>query len=105
MQCTLPAAERPARLAEFDTLFATAVREVQSVGPTHARLRLAGPADLEPTVRDLTARETQCCSFFTFTITPSPDRTSLTLDIQVPEPYAEVLASLTARAATLSAES
>jgi len=96
--CTLPTAERPTRLAEFDTLFATAVRDVERVTPTHARLRLTGPAGLEETVRDLTAREAQCCSFFTFTLTPHGD--ALTLDIQVPKPYAEVLASLTDRAAS-----
>jgi hypothetical protein len=103
--CTLPTAERPLRLAEFDDLFVTAVRAVESVGPTHARLRLTGPAGLAATVRDLTARETACCSFFTFTITPEPsgDDRALTLDVQVPARYADVLAALAGRASTLSA--
>jgi hypothetical protein len=94
--CTLPTAERPLRLGEFDTLFATAVRQVDVVTPTHARMRLAGPDGLEATVRDLTARETACCSFFTFTITPGDE--GLTLDIEVPPQYADVLAALAGRA-------
>ncbi|GAB3849332.1 hypothetical protein ACFPIJ_36450 [Dactylosporangium cerinum] len=94
--CTLPTVERPLRLAEFDDLFATAVRQVDVVSPTHARMRLTGPAGLEATVRDLTAREAACCSFFTFTfsVTPAEDGTAVTLDVQVPSPYADVLASL-----------
>jgi hypothetical protein len=102
--CTLPTAERPLRLAEFDALFATAVRSVETTGPTRARLRLTGPAGLAATVRDLTARETECCSFFTFTITPeSAGDGSLVLDVEVPARYADVLASLTQRAVALSA--
>ena len=98
--CTLPTAERPARLAEFDDLFATAVRGVEVLGPTHARMRLAGPAGLAARVRDLTARETRCCSFFTFTITAhaATDGETLALDIEVPDAYAEVLRSLARRA-------
>jgi hypothetical protein len=95
-ECTLPTAERPLRLAEFDALFAAAVRRVETLGPTHARLRLTGPAGLEATVRDLTARETECCSFFTFTTTA--DGENLVLDIQVPGACAEVLAALVERA-------
>jgi hypothetical protein len=67
--CTLPTANRPLRLAEFDDLFAAAVRRVEPVDATHARLHLTGPAGLAARVRDLAARETQCCSFFTFTTT------------------------------------
>lgn len=97
--CTLPTAERPLRLAEFDALFTTAVRAVDTPEPTHARLRLTGPAGLGETVRDLADREARCCSFFTFTVTSSPSASSadgeeVTLDIRVPERYADVLASL-----------
>ncbi|MFI7546519.1 hypothetical protein [Actinoplanes sp. NPDC049599] len=100
--CTLPTAERSPRLAEFDALFAAAVRSVETTGPTRLRLRLSGPAGLTTTVRDLTARETECCSFFTFTITPEPaDDESLILDVEVPARHADVLASLAQRAAVL----
>jgi hypothetical protein len=66
--CTLPTVEQPLRLAEFQDLFAAAVRGVESVADTRLRLYLTGPDGVEATVRDLAARETQCCSFFTFTI-------------------------------------
>jgi hypothetical protein len=61
-------------------------------------------AGLEATVRDLTAQETACCSFFTFTVTPEPaeDGAALTLDIEVPARYTDVLASLAERASTVS---
>jgi hypothetical protein len=101
--CTLPTAERPLRLAELDDLF-TAVRDVESVSATHARLHLTGPPGLEATVRDLTARESECCSFFTFTVTPAPaGGEALILDIEVPAQYADVLVSLAGRARAVSA--
>ena len=103
--CTLPTAERPLRLAEFDALFATAVRRVDRIGATHARLHLTGPAGLAARVRDLAARESECCSFFTFTTTahPAADGEAVVLDIEVPAAYADVLASLAQRASTVSA--
>jgi hypothetical protein len=98
--CTLPTAERPLRLAEFDDLFATAVRRVDQVDEIHARLHLTGPAGLAARVRDLAARETACCSFFTFTTTGQPvvDGEAVVLDIEVPAAHAAVLASLVQRA-------
>ncbi|MEU8816983.1 hypothetical protein [Actinoplanes sp. NPDC048796] len=88
--CTLPTAEQPPRLAEFDRLFTTALREVTRSDATHARLRLAGPA---APVRDLAARETACCSFFTFTVTTGPGD-DVFLDVEVPELHAGVLTAL-----------
>ncbi|GAA3383126.1 hypothetical protein [Cryptosporangium minutisporangium] len=101
--CTLPTAERPLRLAEFDDLFATAVRRVESVSATHARMYLTGPAGLTATVRDLTARETECCSFFAFTTHPeqATDGEAVLLDVEVPAAHADVLASLTQRASAV----
>lgn len=103
--CTLPTAERPLRLAEFDELFATSVRRVDTVSTIHARMHLTGAAGLADRVRDLAARETACCSFFTFTTTaePATDGEAVLLDIEVPDAYADVLASLTERASTVSA--
>src|SRR6187551_302297 len=101
--CTLPTVERPLRLAEFDALFATAVRQVDTLGPTHARMRLTGPAGLAATVRDLTARETECCSFFAFAVTPVPagEGETVILDVEVPAQYAAVLVSLAERAGAI----
>lgn len=93
--CTLPTAERPARLAEFETLFARAVRRVERVSAAHLRLELEGDPGLTTAVRDLTARESRCCSFFTFAVTAHEAATgeSLTLDIEVPAGRADVLAA------------
>ena len=71
--CTLPTAERPLRLAEFDDLFATAVRRVERRDDA-VRIHLEGDRGLGAEVRDLTAREARCCSFFSFT-SPAPTRT------------------------------
>jgi hypothetical protein len=103
--CTLPTADRPLRLTEFDDLFATAVRRVEPVTPTHARLHLSGGTGLAVTVRDLTARETECCSFFDFTVTPETAEQGETviLDVEVPTQYADVLDALVRRASTVTA--
>jgi hypothetical protein len=93
--CTLPTAERPLRAAEFDDLFATALRGQQRLSPTALRWRLAATA--EAAVRDLTARETECCSFFSFTVTP--DGEVVRVDIDVPAAHVAVLDALAARAA------
>jgi hypothetical protein len=93
--CTLPTADRPLRVAEFDDLFGTALLEQQRLSPTRLRWRLDPAA--ESTARDLTRRESQCCGFFTFTFT-SVDGT-VQLDVEVTPPYVAVLDSLVARAA------
>ncbi|WP_433063358.1 hypothetical protein [Dactylosporangium sp. CS-033363] len=97
--CTLPTAEQPLRLAEFDALFVNALREVEVFGATRARMVLAGPEGLEDTVRDLAAREAGCCSFFTFTVTPQED--GVALDIEVTPRYGDVLEALVQRGSTL----
>jgi hypothetical protein len=89
--CTLPTHERPLRLAEWDALFTTASLAARE-SPTRLRLVLAAP---EATVRDLAARESECCSFFDFGVTPVPDAVELTVD--VPPAYVDVLDSLAAR--------
>jgi hypothetical protein len=98
--CTMPTAERPLRLAEFDALFATAVRRVERRG-SDVRIHLAGEEGLIEQVRDLTERETSCCSFFTFGIDGTDQ--DLTLDISVPPARREILDALATRAQELSA--
>ena len=51
----------------------------------------------EDVARDLTARETGCCSFFTFSFKADPDE--LVVDVQVPPAQVKVLDALAARAA------
>lgn len=100
--CTLPTAQRPLRVAEFDDLFATALLRVERLAPTRARLTLAGDDGSAATVADLTARETACCAFFAFTLTTGAPG-SLHLDIEVPATRVDVLTALTARARALIA--
>jgi hypothetical protein len=99
--CTLPTVDRPLRLAEFEDLFASAVREVEVLAPTHTRMRLVGVDGLADRVQDLAVRETACCSFFDFAVTPAAGGT-VVLDIEVPVAYVGVLTSLTQRARALS---
>lgn len=97
--CTMPTTERPLRLAEFDALFATSVRSVRRRG-NDVRMHLTGTEGLLERVRDLTARETSCCSFFTFTIDGTDQ--DLTLDVSVPPARQEILDVLAERAQELS---
>jgi hypothetical protein len=97
--CTLPTAERPLRLAEFDELFASAVRRVERRGDA-VRIHLAGERGLEAEVRDLTDREAGCCSFFRFSIAGTDQE--LTLDVAVPPLRRDILEALAARAEELS---
>jgi hypothetical protein len=96
-ECTLPTEERPVRLAEFDTLLASALRRLERVRPTHLRLVLDGDTEVEHAVRDLAGREAACCSFFTFTFSRGGDE--LVLDVEVPGVRTALLDRLAARAA------
>lgn len=95
----MPTAERPLRLTEFDALFATAVRRVEH-RDGDVRMRLTGEEGLTEQVRDLTERETSCCSFFTFGI--EGNDSDLTLQISVPPARQEILDALAQRARELA---
>ncbi|WP_329191852.1 MULTISPECIES: hypothetical protein [unclassified Streptomyces] len=95
--CTLPTEERPLRVAEWDALFAEQLTSLSRPQPLHLRLDLAGGEGVEDRVRDLVARESGCCSFFTFTTTPGQDL--IRLDICVDQVHEPALDSLAARAA------
>jgi len=69
--CTLPTAEQPLRVAEFDELFADHLRSADRVGPRTLDLVLT--AESRGTVAELTARENECCSFFEFDLTDTAD--------------------------------
>ncbi|MFI6320214.1 hypothetical protein ACIBG8_21960 [Nonomuraea sp. NPDC050556] len=85
--CTLPSAERPTRVAEFETLFG------QATGAEHrpGGLRLVFGVELAAKVADLAARESGCCSFFTFTMKITGEE--LSLDIAGPEDIVAALAA------------
>jgi hypothetical protein len=93
--CTLPTVDRPLRLAEFDDLLAAALRGQRRMSPTMLRWDLDPAA--EAVARDLTSRESSCCSFFCFTFNPGEQ--ALQLDVEVPPTRVEVLDALAVRAA------
>jgi hypothetical protein len=88
--CTLPTVEQPLRVAEFDQLFATALRTTERISPT--RLRLVLEPDAEAIARELCARESECCSFFTFTF--DADERGVLLDVEVPVAQVAVLEAI-----------
>ena len=67
--CTLPTAERPLRVAEFERLFTEGLRGQLRV--SRVALRWFLDPGWEAYARDLAAKESACCTFFSFTITPS----------------------------------
>jgi hypothetical protein len=91
--CTLPTAAQPLRLAEFDALFAVALRDVERTAPERLLLSFASRA--EAAVRALFARESECCSFFSFAITVEEE---LLVEVTVPQAHREVLDGLAVRA-------
>lgn len=89
--CTLPTAELPLRVAEFDDLFTFVVR-AERRGPQ--RLDLVLRSIVEGPARDLARRESECCSFFTFEFESIGD--DLLMRISVPPQHVEVLDALQA---------
>ena len=73
--CTLGPSEAESQLGEWEALQA----HVLSVGEIPDGVRLHFPNHLEPTVRDLAAREATCCSFLELTATRL--ETSFRLDV------------------------
>ena len=92
----MPTAERPLRVAEFVALFAEHLTSVSRVSPTTVDMTLAGEA--EAAAAELTARESECCSFFRFEITPTADEL-VRLRIAVPPTRVAVLDALAVLAA------
>lgn len=95
--CTLPTAQRPLRLAEFDELFASALRSIQRTGVMCARFELWGDPGLAERTRDLAEAESSCCPFFTFEVTVL-EAGQVAFDVEVPPAYTDVLDGLVAHA-------
>jgi hypothetical protein len=89
--CTLPTAERPLRVAEFDDLFAFVVRAERR---EPQRLDVVLRRIVEAPARDLARRESECCAFFTFEFEPAGN--DVVMHIAVPPEYVEVLDALEA---------
>ncbi len=94
--CTLPTAQRPLRLAEFDDLFATAVTSVERTADGRLSLALAADAPVAARAADLMVREAACCAFFTFTLSATAGQ--LRLEVSAPPERADVLDALAVRA-------
>lgn len=93
--CTLPTVERPLRLQEFDEVFSTVLRGQERVSPRVLRW-VFDPA-AEATLRDLTARESECCSFFRFDF--ADGAAGLVVEVTVPSSQVAVLDALETRSA------
>jgi hypothetical protein len=91
--CTLPTAERPVRLAEFDEFFRTAVRRATRTRTT--TLDLVISSERAAAARDLAEREASCCAFFRFDFEPTAD--GLVMRIGVPQDHTDVLDAVHAR--------
>lgn len=96
--CSLPTPEQHLRAAEVDALFANALVAVETPDATTAVLRLAPGAAARAS--DLAARETACCSFFSFDIAEHDDG-AVVVTVTVPPSRADVLAGLAVRARAL----
>ncbi|MEG9227334.1 hypothetical protein [Aeromicrobium sp. Sec7.5] len=105
--CTLPPAEQPLRVAEFDALFADALVEVRRcvARGTRATLLLEGPSDLASHVQRLVETESGCCSFFAFETVelahPDPVRCFVELTVSVPLAHSSVFDGLVSRAVAI----
>jgi hypothetical protein len=95
-ECTLPTAQQPLRVAEFDDLFTGAVTWVERPDATRLLLGLPPHPAVAARAADLAVRESDCCSFFTFALTVNGAR--LQLEVTVPDAHSDVLDALAARA-------
>jgi hypothetical protein len=94
--CALATADQITRGAEFDQLFAEMVLRTEQPAPTRLRLELRRDPAAARRAAELAVAETECCSFFTFTLTAATDR--LELEIAVPDGRQPALAALAGRA-------
>lgn len=94
--CTLPTTEQPIRVAEFDRFVTEAVHGIRRPSPARLELLLSEGTELELMARDLAARESRCCSFFTFEFATTA--VGSVLRVGVPDSHAAVLDTFAVRA-------
>jgi hypothetical protein len=94
--CTLPTAEQPLRRAQFDGLFAEDVISVNQMSPLEVRFELRADSEVAARAASLAAKETGCCSFFTFGLTITDG--TISMAISTAPAHATVLAAHGARA-------
>jgi hypothetical protein len=90
------------RLAEWDRLFASSLVGVARERQTLLTLTLTASGGVAAEVRELAGRESSCCSFFQFTVTPSGERVTVGVGVgvgvDVPPERADALDWIEARA-------
>ncbi len=92
--CTLPTLEQPLRQAEWEALVAGHLAGVRHPEPGQLILTLRGGNTLREHLNDLVERESECCSFFTFTITATPQGADLGIGVdREHEPFLDALAA------------
>ncbi|MEU4064165.1 hypothetical protein AB0F25_17360 [Streptomyces wedmorensis] len=99
--CTLPTVEQPLRVAEFDALFAERLLDASRPDRLRLEMVISDGEGAEATVRELVGRESDCCSFFTFTVDSGPER--IRLGVEVDAAHEAVLDALQERAAAAAA--
>jgi hypothetical protein len=92
--CSLEAAEAASQLGEWHDLLAPAVVEVERVGSTTARFRLAPEFAAVPALIELARREVACCPFFRFAL--EVDVSGSAFAVSVPDDAAAILDAFTA---------
>lgn len=95
--CTLPTLEQPLRVLEFDALFNEALLCVVNDSPQRATLVLDGSRGVLERARELAARESSCCSFFSFDFALHSSGDVL-MSLEVPLEQVDVLQALLRRA-------
>lgn len=88
------------RLAEFDALFTHHVQQVHRADASRVVLALTGGPQVAGTAADLAARESACCSFFTFDLIITNG--TLMLAVSTTAAHVDVLAALADRAESLA---
>ena len=95
-------AQQSVRAAEWGDLFGAAVLDIRRVTVRSARLELRPDPIVAARAADLSARETRCCSFFTFSQIAGGG--TLTLEIGVAPEHVATLDALLGLAAATNAE-
>lgn len=94
--CTLPTVEQPLRRAEFDDLFDRDVLSVRRLNSHEIKFTLRAEPEVAGRAAALAAKETLCCSFFTFTLTAAGGTVEMTVSTE-PE-HGAVIDALLVRA-------
>ncbi len=90
--CTLPSEQQPLRAAEFEDLFRSALRRAERRSPSWLQLGFVDTGDGFEGIAELVARESACCSFFSFDLHRLDAET--VLEIRVPAAHTAVLDGL-----------